>query len=117
MQMKFEPKGQDASRLRQRKFSALRSLQIPEDGLPGSISLTSRRCGKPTCHCASGEGHPIWQLTYMLEGKKHVERIPDDWVEEVKRRVDAGRQFRDAVNEVFTANARLLVLWRRQYKE
>lgn len=53
-------------------------------------------------------------LTYMLDGKKRVERIPDEWVEEVQRRVDAGRQFRDAVTEVFNANAQLLVLLRRQ---
>ena len=112
--MKIEPKGTDASRLRQRKFANLRSLQIPEDGLPGSLSLCHRRCGKPTCHCAKGEGHPVWMLTYMLDGKKHVERIPDEWVDEVKRMVAAGRQFRDAVAEVFNANAQLLVLLRRQ---
>lgn len=117
IQMKFEPKGQDASRLRQRKFAAIRSLQVPEDGLPGSLSLTHRSCGKPTCRCAKGVGHPIWSLTYMLDGKKRVERIPDAWVEEVKQRVEAGKKFRDAVAEVFTANAQLMVLWRRQHKE
>ena len=53
-------------------------------------------------------------LTYMLDGKKRVERIPTEWVDEVKRRVDAGRQFRDAVAEVFAANAQLLVLLRRK---
>ena len=112
--MKSEPKGKEAASLRQRKFGALSALTIPEDALPGSLSRNFRRCGKPTCHCAKGEGHPIWQLTFMLDGKKRVERIPEDWVADVQRRVDAGRQFKDAVNEVFTANARLLVLWRRQ---
>jgi hypothetical protein len=112
--MKIEPKGDQASRLRQRKHSALRAIRIPEDALPGSLALCHRRCGKPTCHCAKGEGHPIWQLTYMLDGKKKVERIPTEWVDEIKRRVDAGRQFKDAIAEVFNANAQLLVLWRRQ---
>lgn len=112
--MKIEPKGQEASRLRQKKFASLRSLQVPDDGLPGSLALCHRRCGKPTCHCAKGEGHPIWMLTYMLDGKKRVERIPAEWVDEVKRMVDAGRQFRDAVTEMFNANAQLLVLLRRQ---
>ncbi len=114
--MKIEPKGQAASRLRQKKYSTLRTIQVPEDALPGSLALCHRRCGKPTCHCAKGEGHPIWQLTYVLDGKKQVERIPHEWAEEVKRRVDAGRQFRDAVTDVFNANAQLLVLWRRQSK-
>ena len=114
--MKIEPKGQAASRLRQKKYSTLRTIQVPEDALPGSLALCHRRCGKPTCHCAKGEGHPIWQRTYVLDCKKQVERIPHEWAEEVKRRVDAGRQFRDAVTDVFNANAQLLVLWRRQSK-
>jgi hypothetical protein len=50
----------------------------------------------------------------MAEGKKRVEHIPREWVEEVRRRVAAGRAYKDAVAEVFAANAELLVLWRRQ---
>ena len=114
MQMKIEPKGPQAARLRQRKFAVRRRFTIPEDPLPGSLSRTHRRCGKPTCHCAAGEGHPIWFLTFMVDGQKRVERIPDDWVEAVRRRVDAGREFKQAVAEVFAANAQLLALWRRQ---
>jgi len=112
--MKFEPRGAVAARLRQRKFRRLADLEVPPDGLPGSLSLTHRRCGKPTCHCAAGEGHPIWSLTFMVQGKKRVERIPDAWVADVRRQVEAGRAFREAVAEVFAANAQLLALWRRQ---
>jgi hypothetical protein len=50
----------------------------------------------------------------MVDGKKRVERIPRDWVEEVGRRVEAGREFQDAVREVLAANAQLLGLERRQ---
>jgi hypothetical protein len=52
----------------------------------------------------------------MVQGKKRVERIPQEWVEDVQRRVEAGREFKDAVAEVFAANAQLLALWRRQTK-
>lgn len=112
--MKMAAKGPQAARLRQRKFALVRQFQIPEDLLPGSLSQTRRRCGKPTCHCASGDGHPIWYLTFMVDGQKHVERIPEEWVDEVGRLVDQGREFKRAVAEVFAANAQLLVLWRRQ---
>lgn len=108
------PKGDQASKARQRKFALLRSLEVPEDGLPGSLSLTHRRCGKPTCHCAEGQGHPQWQLTYMDRGKKRVETIPAEWVEEVKKRVERARAFKEGVGEVFLANAELLVLERKQ---
>jgi len=88
---------------------------IPADLLPGSLALTHRRCGQPTCHCATDKkGHPVWSLTFMAGGKKHVERIPNEWVEEVQRLVEAGREFKEAVAEVFAANAQLLALWRRQ---
>jgi hypothetical protein len=52
----------------------------------------------------------------MVEGQRHVERIPRDWVEAVRRRVEAGREFQDAVREVLAANAQLLVLARQQRK-
>jgi hypothetical protein len=112
--MEIRPRGPVAARLRQRKFRHLNGLTLPPDGLPGSLARTHRRCGKPTCRCASGEGHPVWSLTFMLDGKKHVERIPDAWVADVRRQVEAGRAFKDAVAEVFAANAQLLALWRRQ---
>jgi hypothetical protein len=50
----------------------------------------------------------------MVNGKKHTQHIPSEWVEEVQRRVTAGREFQDAVREVLAANAQLLVLARKQ---
>jgi hypothetical protein len=53
----------------------------------------------------------------MVNGKKHVQHIPKDWVEDVGRRVEAGREFQDAVREVLAANAQLLVLARQQSRK
>lgn len=111
---KEEAKGPVAARLRQRKFELVERFGIPEDFLPGSLSMTHSRCGKETCHCRAGGGHPVWMLTFMVNGRKQVERIPEEWVDDVRRRVEAGREFKDAVAEVFAANAQLLALWRRQ---
>jgi len=113
-QMDIRPRGEEAARLRQRKFRALQHGKLPPEALPGSLALTHRRCGKATCHCAQDGGHPVWTLTFMVQGEKRVERIPDDWVQEVRKRVEAGRRFHGAVKEVLTANAQLLALWRRQ---
>ena len=109
--------GAGAARLRQRRLTRLQGLTVPPDALPGSLALTYTRCGKPNCRCARGgadPGHPGWQLTYRVAGRKRVERIPAAWVEEVRRRVEAGRAFHEAVAEVFALNAELLVLERRQ---
>ena len=110
----YEARGNSAARLRQRKHALLGRFQIPANALPGSLSQTHRRCGKPTCHCVDGEGHPIWSLTFMADGRRHVERIPDDWVEQIRPLVEQGREFKDAVAEVFAANAQLLTLRRHE---
>ncbi len=106
--------GSQAARLRQRKFALVARHGLPDEALPGSLVLSHTRCGKPTCHCADGEGHPAWSLTFMVDGQKRVERIPQEWVDEVQRQVQAGRAFQEAVREVFAANAQLLALARRQ---
>ena len=115
--MRIDPKGAEASRLRQRKFQLLRTWKIPPEALPGSLALTYRRCGKPTCRCAQGEGHPSWSLTFMVSGEKRVEYIPTEWVEEVRRRVELGRQAKEGLAEILAANAQLLALERRQRRQ
>ena len=111
-----EPRGPQAARLRQRKAELLRRFRIPDDLLPGSLSQSTLRCGKPSCHCAQPKdpGHPIWTLTFMVDGNKRTQHIPRDWVEDIQRRVDAGREFQNAVREVLAANAQLFVLARQQ---
>jgi len=45
---------------------------------PGSICAVSRRCGKPTCHCAkpNDAGHePQLRLTRKVDGKTVAETI------------------------------------------
>lgn len=115
--MKNEPHSPQASRLRQRKFELLRRFALPSDLLPGSLTLNLTRCGHPRCRCTTGKGHTAWVLTFMVNGKRRVERIPKDWVEEVRQRVEAGREFQDAVREVLAANAQLLVLERKQRRK
>ncbi len=112
--MKIQPKGPQAARIRQRKFELLRRFRFPDDLLPGSLSQQYLRCGKPNCHCAQGEGHPVWSLTFMAGGKKYVQHIPKHLVEEVRKQVEAGREYQDALREVMVANAHLLVLARKQ---
>jgi hypothetical protein len=53
----------------------------------------------------------------MVQGQKRVQHIPKDWVDDVRRRVQARREFQDAVREVLAANAQLLVLARQQRRK
>ena len=110
----FPPKGPQAARLRRRIQHLLDRGQLPADGLPGSLALSHFRCGKPSCHCADSQGHPVWSLTFMLDGKKRVEKIPPDWVDSIRPRVERARKFKETVAEIFAANAQLLALQRDQ---
>jgi hypothetical protein len=115
--MKMSPKGPRAAELRKLKYDRLRTLEIPPEALPGSLAQCFRKCGKASCRCASGLGHPMWLLTYRVDGKKRVEWVPEEWVEEVRRWVGLGREFREKLTEILNANAELLVLWRREQQK
>ena len=108
------PSGPEASRLRRRARRLLARFRAPLDALPGSLSLSRRRCGKPSCHCADGDGNPLWTLTFMAGGKKRVETIPTDWLDTIRPRVQAGRRFKETAAELLLLNAELLVLARNQ---
>jgi hypothetical protein len=110
----ISPAGAEAAALKRRKRRLLTHLRIPADALPGSLVLSHRRCGKPGCHCAEGAAHPFYSLTFMVDGKKHVESIPAEWIDAVRPAVEAGRGFKDSVAELFVINTQLLVLARQQ---
>jgi hypothetical protein len=42
--------------------------------------------------------------------QRRKQHIPRAWVQVVRQRVEAGRQYQDAVRAVLAANAKLLVL-------
>jgi len=85
-------------------------------GSPFPVANTAKTAGEPRITAArlpdtntysgiqSATPDPMWPLTGFAIGT----------VAEVQRLVDAGREFKKAVAEVFAANAQLLALWRQQ---
>jgi hypothetical protein len=104
-------------RLHARRRQLLAGLRLPEEGLPGSLVESRGRCGSPGCHCQQEGGHPSWTLTFMVEGKKRVEHIPNELVEAVQRRVEEGKLYKSEVAELMAINAQLLVLERRARRQ
>jgi hypothetical protein len=113
----FGAKGVEAAQLRRRRGMLARRFGIPDHLLGGSLNQVVRRCGKPTCHCASGEGHPMWTLTFSIDGRRVVEFVPDDLVPLIEPLANEGRDYRDALYEILTINAQLLHLWRKEKRE
>lgn len=102
--------------LHARRQQLLAILTCPPDGLPGSLALSHRRCGSPTCHCHDDkQGHPSWTLTFMVARTKRVVHVPSEEVEAVQRRVERGNQFKSDVAELLAINAQLMVLERQAY--
>lgn len=112
----FAAKGTTAARLRRRKYALVRQFCLPEDLLGGSLVLSHRRCGKATCTCAVGSGHPQWTLTYSVDGVKRVESVPAELVEMVLPLVDAGEEYSSAIRELRGINAQLLTLWKAEQR-
>lgn len=110
-------RGPEASRLRRRARLLLARFHLPDNALPGSLAISHRRCGKPSCHCAKGEGHPLGTLTFMAAGKKRVETIPADWLDAIRPRVQAGRKFKNIAAELLAIHAELFVLARQQRRQ
>jgi hypothetical protein len=104
----------DIARVRKRKEQVLRTIKVPEDALPGSLSMSRLRCGKSSCHCSEDAGHENWTLTYMVEGKKRVKHIPQDLVEDVRQKLEQGKSFKEGINEILLANAELLILLQKK---
>lgn len=75
--------------------SACTPLQLAESLYKTPALVIHRvRCGKPTCHCATGEGHGPYGFLYWREGtrqrRRYVKRGEIEEVQEVveRRRTD-----------------------------
>lgn len=65
--------------------------------LPGSLITLRRRCGKPSCHCASGQPHETPALSYSLNGKAKMLTLRPEEVAVVARAV---ARYRKTVGEL-----------------
>ena len=86
----------------------LRQISELGDFQPGSITNATRRCGKPTCHCAKPDdpGHgPHPQLTQKINGKTATQNLPSPAaVRKAETEIAQYRKFRDLVKELVYCN-------------
>jgi len=68
--------------------------------LAASLVSFERRCGKPGCHCVSGEKHRGHQLTYNNRGKTRTVYVPVDFTEEVRSWIDEHRRLKALLQEI-----------------
>ncbi|MEW6663208.1 MAG: DUF6788 family protein [Bacillota bacterium] len=81
----------------------------------GSLIERKVRCGKKTCHCATGEGHLSYYLSSLdKRGRTRLDYVPFSWVSLVRERLDTHRLTQEIVAELTEIN---LELMRRREKD
>jgi hypothetical protein len=77
------------------------------DFRPGSLTALSRRCGKPTCHCAQpgAAGHPQFRLLRKVRGKSVSESFASpNAFHQAARQVNEFHRFQQLIAELTTIN-------------
>jgi hypothetical protein len=68
--------------------------------LRGTLSLRHRKCGKPSCHCATGELHSSLYLVQSQQGQLRQVCIPKDWEERVRQAVSDYQEMQRLLEEL-----------------
>lgn len=66
----------------------------------GSFCLIHVKCGKKSCRCRNGKGHPHSRMSWHEKGKSFSRAVPKvdrEWIEEMTKRF---REFRKIRREV-----------------
>ena len=101
-----------AKRLAESRKSLAADLPPFSEIVRGSLVTRYRRCGKPTCHCASGEGHgPAHYLSVTLRpGKTEQILLSEEMLPVARQYLDNYSRWWAALEKVSAVNRRLLRL-------
>jgi len=83
-----------------RRRSRLTQLVHSYPLLRGTLSVRSRQCGKPNCHCARGELHVSLYLVQSHDGKARQLYVPQAWEERVRRAVRNHQEIQGLIEEL-----------------
>lgn len=101
-----KPAAQD---LRERRAHLIAQLPALDQVIRGSLFERTRRCGTPSCHCATGEGHATTYLGVTLgPGKTEQVTVPRDLVPVVRGWTENYQRLWSLLEEVSTINRELL---------
>jgi len=93
------------------RSALLRQISGLGDFQPGSIANASRRCGKPSCHCAKPDdaGHgPHAQLTQKIDGKTVTQNLPSlAAVRKAESEIAEFRKFQTLTGELVDVNRKI----------
>lgn len=80
--------------------SRLRRLLHEGGFLRGSLYEVKRRCGKPSCHCATGDAHCSLYLSQSHQGRQRNLYIPAAYEPRVREWVARYKEARHLLDEI-----------------
>jgi hypothetical protein len=83
-----------------RTRSQLAQLLSQRGVIRGTLLVRKRKCGKPNCRCARGEGHESLFLVISENGRTRQLFVPKDWESRVRLWVEDYHRARDLLEEV-----------------
>src|SRR5580693_8445034 len=97
--------------LEKQRAELLKRIGSVGDLRRGSITATSGKCGKPTCHCAKpgSAGHgPNFRLTWRVQGKTVTETFASlAALRKAQREVEEFHHFQDLCEQVVEVSEQL----------
>lgn len=80
--------------------SRLAQLVHQRQFLRGTLSVRSRRCGKPNCRCARGDPHVSLYLVQSHGGKLRQVFVPKPWEDRIRASVEDYQQMQQLIEEL-----------------
>jgi hypothetical protein len=68
--------------------------------LRGTLSIRTRKCGKPSCRCARGELHSSLYLVQSHDGQSRQVCVPKVWEDRVRQAVNDYQEMQRLIEEV-----------------
>ncbi len=87
----------DLLKVEKERSRILAELLSVRSMLRGSYAVVLTKCGKDTCRCKEGKGHPHARITWTEKGKGTTRKVPSDqipWVQDVTENYQHFRSLR-----------------------
>ena len=90
-------------KLQKKKVAFVEELLETSPMLRGTFGVAYRKCGKPTCWCAAGKGHPYSRITWSEGVRSRTKTIPSqdiDWAQKLTGNYRRFRKTRKTLREL-----------------
>ncbi len=96
--------------VRRMRDARVKKLAADRPVLGGSLVRIAKHCGRPGCHCQTGEKHVGWYLTRRAHGKTQTTYVPQEMLEEVHGWIQEHHRLKTLMAELSELNRALIRL-------